>query len=160
MWTKMGSNHRPADYESDALTCWAIGPNNLNIFMLWSLTTIKIGPYPPSNIYLKSKFRMEEHSIVTIYLNFRAVRLWIKYTYSILTYHIIPISYVQIHSVSRVTCKFVNFTRLSFLLSYLNFGNYHKNHKTIKFDLKQKNSRIHLRIINSNYFPIKKTPYR
>lgn len=55
--------------------------NNLNLFELWSLTTIKIDPYPPSNVYLKSKFRMEEHSIVTIYLNFRAVRL--SYTYSI-----------------------------------------------------------------------------
>lgn len=55
--------------------------NNLNLFELWSLTTIKIDSYPPSNIYLKSKFRMEEHSIVTIYLNFRAVRL--SYTYSI-----------------------------------------------------------------------------
>lgn len=137
------------------LTYWAIGPNNLNLFKLWSLTTIKIDLYSPSNIYLKSKFRMEEHSIVTIYLNFRAVRL--SYTYSIWLSHILPISYVQIHSVSRVTCKFVKFTRPDFLPSYtLSFfqyfklfnpceilfnviWDYHKNHKTIKFDLKQKN---------------------
>ena len=25
----MGSNHRPSDYESDALTNWAIGPKNI-----------------------------------------------------------------------------------------------------------------------------------
>lgn len=27
LWAQMGLNHRPSDYESDALTNWAMGPN-------------------------------------------------------------------------------------------------------------------------------------
>ena len=27
-WAQMDSNHRPSDYESDALTNWAMGPNS------------------------------------------------------------------------------------------------------------------------------------
>ena len=53
VWTLPGSNQRPSDYESDALTDWAKGPGQLAVTSL-QLTLQSTDQLPTDNWKLKT----------------------------------------------------------------------------------------------------------